>query len=142
MPQGFVVIYGMADKKLPNINWIATGAIATVVIAIATIGGYFWGSPIPIINSPVINSPADPPALTATIESFRYRHAETGILGRREELHEEWLQPFKGKLKAHGIAPELIETVIAAMEDMIKERIEREFLMAESASRVLKSGTL
>ena len=111
----------MVGTKLPKINWIAVGAIATVVAAVATVVTYIWGSP----NS-IINSLADPPALTATIESFPYRHAETKFSEREKELREKWLQPLEDRLKKDGIAPELLETVVAAMDDMIDDEILRE----------------
>lgn len=124
----------MADKKRPKINWIAVTAVAAVVGVIATVIGIFWDRPIqvidsPVINSPVINSPATPPVLTATIESFPYRHAETEISERKKEWREEWLQPLEDRLKKNSITPELLKTVVAAMEDLISDKIEHELNM-------------
>ncbi len=114
----------MADKKLVNINWGAIGAVAGVAGAVAGVAGvvaYVWFQyfylPTPSIS---------PSALTATIKSYPYRHAQTEIFEREEVWREQWLQPLEYKLKKRSIAPELLDTVVAAMEDLINEKMERE----------------
>lgn len=115
--------------KLSTTFWVALGAVATVILA--TMGVIQWVIPTQNTNSRSIIWPADPPALTATIKSFPYQHAETDLFQRTEEWREEWLQPLEHKLKKHDIAPELLETVIAALEDIINEKFDREIQFIE-----------
>ena len=117
----------MADKKFPKINWIVVGPVVTIVGIIVAVMGLFWGPTILFINSPT-----DPPALTATIESFPYRHAESHYTRKEKEWREKWLQPLEDRLKKDGIAPELLETVVEAMDDMIRDKIRRELQLAFS----------
>lgn len=131
MSQGYVVLFGMVDKKRSNIYWIKVSAISSVVAIIVVIivaVMRFWG-PLGLI--PTINPSTDPSVLTAKIKSFPYRHAETDTLVRREEWREKWLQPLEYELKKRDIAPEVHETVVAVMEDILKEQINRDLIIEQ-----------
>jgi hypothetical protein len=113
----------MNEKARAIFNWIKihSGAVSAITGVLALVMGIatLWLSSHP-------TSPNDPAALTAIIESFPYRHAETELWKKDEEWREKWSQPLKAKLKERGIAPEQIEIVLATMEAIYSQKIERE----------------
>jgi hypothetical protein len=96
------------------------GAIAALVAAVVAIVAY-------LVPPQTISSVTNPPALTATIESFPYRHAKTRFPEREEELKEAWLESLEYKLKRREVAPELLEIVIEEMREIIAQKSRSEF---------------
>ena len=121
----------MAEKKLVNINWVAVwvavSALAAAVVATVTVIQILDG-PVPLIN---------PPELTAKIESYPYRHAGPVFSVTRSVWREKWVQPLEQRLKELNLAPDVGETVVAAMEDLIREKVERE--LGQSGYRIQRA---
>lgn len=119
----------MARKKLSTANWVAIGAIATVILAVVGVSQLFNR------NSPVglrALTPADPPALTADVRRFRYRHAETSFRHRDllEEWENQWLEPLESKLKERGTSPEFLDTVVEAMKEIMLDNYRMEGVLS------------
>ena len=106
----------MAEKKLVNINWVAVAAFASAVLAAVAVI-QILDRPVPLIN---------PSELTAKIESYPYRHAGPKFFATKRVWREKWVQPLERRLKELNLAPDVRETVVAAMEDLIQEKFEGE----------------
>lgn len=112
--------------------WLAAGAgllgsLAAVGLLILGVVAYIAPNDPAIVVLPVGQESIDgAPILTATIDSYRYEHAQSTLSGRDKDWQIDWIDALDGYLEREEKTQEFREAAGEAMEGLTTEKWRRD----------------